>query len=104
MIKAKIYEVRNFFNLTKICFKITLQTDKKKREGVIIFDTKYKKVIVNLEKPLSNYSDNCTEYEQLAVLKEIFYRFCLKRYKNANLKISDAIEEYTFVDANNVRK
>ena len=92
MIKVKISKMKNFAISSKpASFDITLKNNNYIMKGEILVDFTKKTMRVYLDKALDYY-------EQLAVLKAIFYSFCITEVKKTKNKISEHIEEYKFID------
>lgn len=92
--KVKISKVRNLTTCcSPICFKISLKTDNETFLGKLIIDKEKKTIRVNLGKPLK-------KDEQLVVLKEIFYCFCITECRYKKNFTTEHIEEYIFIDEN----
>jgi hypothetical protein len=99
MIKVKISNARKFaFSSNPSVYDITLKNKKEVETGKLYIDFTKKTIRVNFNRALTDYNDDVTEYEQLAVLKEIFYSFCITECKKRKNIISEHIEEYKFID------
>lgn len=99
MIKSKISKSKKFTTEKEISvFDISLRTGKEEVKGKLTIDTLKKTMRVNLGRPLKDYTSKEREYEQLAVLKEIFYCFCINECRRGRENISEHIEEYKFID------
>ncbi len=72
-------------------FNVYLNTDEGKLQGVLKVNYISQKIYVDFKRLL-------TMDERIAVLKEIFYTFCVK-YRN---NVGDYIEAYSFIDLMNV--
>lgn len=94
MIKVKIIKENKFFyNVRPITFKAILKNKKERIVGSIKFNFIMENVEVDFKRRLSYY-------EKLAVLKSIFYSFCLNDIKLFRRKINIPIETFLFIDKN----
>lgn len=94
MIKIKIKDYKKFdYNPNPTTFEIILKNKREKIKGSLKVDFRDKNIEVDLPRRLSYY-------ERLAVLKEIFYRFCLTRTRNTGKVVYRAVEEFEFIDKN----
>lgn len=94
MIKVKIIKENKFFyNVRPITFKAILKNKKERIVGSIKFNFIMENVEVDFKRRLSYY-------EKLAVLKSIFYSFCLNDIKLFRRKINVPIETFLFIDKN----
>ena len=94
MIKVKIIKENKFFyNVRPITFKAILKNKKERIVGSIKFNFIMENVEVDFKRRLSYY-------EKLAVLKSIFYSFCLNDIKLFRKKINIPIETFLFIDKN----
>lgn len=92
MIKVKISKVRKFaVSSEPTSFDITLKTSEYIQKGILVIDFTKKTISTDLKIPLSDES-------QLAVLKAIFYSFCITEAKRVKNKTSQHIEEFEFID------
>lgn len=99
MIKIKISKSNKFaISSEPSSFDITLKNGKEEVKGKLIIDTVKKTIRVDLGRPLTDYTQKGIEHEQLAVLKEIFYCFCITECRRGRKPISEHIEEYKFID------
>lgn len=76
-----------------ICFEISLKTNNETFLGKLIIDKEKKIIRVNLGKSLN-------KDEQLVVLKEIFYCFCITECRYKKDFTTEHMEEYIFIDEN----
>lgn len=94
--KVKISNVGKFANGdSPIYFDIILKKNKETFSGKLIIDRTKKLIRVNFGRPLEESKD-----EQLAVLKEIFYCFCITECRKKKNSTQEHIEEYIFIDEN----
>lgn len=95
MIKVKILGVSKFFNSSETSFDFILKENRVKDVGVITINNEEK--IVNVLPFTFTYGQ---KHKRIAILKEVFYSFCLKRYKNKSKKFKnvDPMEEYVYAD------
>lgn len=101
MMKVKISKSKKFTVPNEpTTFDISLRDEKEEVKGTLTIDTIKKTMRVDLGKPLTDYTNDRVEHEQLAVLKEIFYCFCITECKRTKNKVSEHVEEYKFIDVN----
>lgn len=101
MIKVKISKSNKFdVPSDPTSFDISLKNEKEELKGELIIDSVKKIMRVNLGRALTDYTKRGVEHEQLALLKEIFYCFCITECKKGKKSIEEHIEEYTFIDEN----
>ncbi|MBO5477676.1 MAG: hypothetical protein J6A15_08000 [Clostridia bacterium] len=94
MIKIKIKDYKKFdYSPNPTTFEIILKNKREKIRGSLKVDFRDRNIEVDLPRRLSYY-------ERLAVLKEIFYRFCLTKTKNTGIVVYRAVEEFEFIDKN----
>lgn len=99
MIKVKISNVKDFRNSDiPQEFGVTLKNSKEVLEGKLIIDMPVRLIQLN-DMPRALSDD-----ERLALLKEIFYDFCITDYKFNATKVEGEIEDYFFVDYKAVKK
>ena len=98
MIKIKISDVKDFRNSDiPQEFGVTLKNSKETMKGKLIID-----MPVNLIQ-LNDMPRALTDDERLALIKEIFYDFCITDFKFNATKVEGEIENYYFIDYNNVK-
>lgn len=94
MIKVRIIRKNKFcYDIRPITFKAILKNKKERIVGSIKFNFIMENVEVDFKRRLSYY-------EKLAVLKSIFYSFCLNDIKLFRKKINIPIETFLFIDKN----
>ena len=94
MIKVRIIRKNKFcYDIRPITFKAILKNKKERIVGSIKFNFIMENVEVDFKRRLSYY-------EKLAVLKSIFYSFCLNNIKLFRKKINIPIETFLFIDKN----
>lgn len=94
MIKVRIIRKNKFcYDIRPITFKAILKNKKERIVGSIKFNFIMENVEVDFKRRLSYY-------EKLAVLKSIFYSFCLNDIKLFRRKINIPIETFLFIDKN----
>lgn len=92
--KVKISKARRLtMCCSPICFEISLKTNNETFLGKLIIDKEKKIIRVNLGKSLN-------KDEQLVVLKEIFYCFCITECRYKKDFTTEHMEEYIFIDEN----
>ena len=98
MIKVRIIRKNKFcYDIRPITFKAILKNKKERIVGSIKFNFIMENVEVDFKRRLSYY-------EKLAVLKSIFYSFCLNDIKLFRKKINIPIETFLFIDKNEETK
>lgn len=97
MIKIKISNVKEFKN-SEIPqeFGVTLKNSKEVLKGKLVIDMPVN--LVQLEMPRALSKD-----EKLLFLKEFFYNFCITDYRFNQTLVEGEIEQYYFVEYNNVK-
>ena len=94
MINVKIIGANNFsFNARSIEYIAILKNKKEQIKGNIVVDFINEIIEVDFKRKLSYY-------EKIAVLKEIFYQFCLNNIKAFRRNIDIPIETFIFKDKN----
>ena len=94
MIKVRIIRKNKFcYDIRPITFKAILKNKKERIVGSIKFNFIMENVEVDFKRRLSYY-------EKLAVLKSIFYSFCLNDIKLFRKKINIPLETFLFIDKN----
>lgn len=94
MIKVKIFKLKKFtISSEPITFDVTLKNNNIIMKGELSIDFSKRIIRVDFGKPLNSF-------EQLALLKEIFYSFCIKKAKITNKQIGLHIEEFIYIDIN----
>ena len=98
MIKVKIFKTRRFkYSDSPISYEFIMKNAKEKISGDVIVDFQTETVKVNFERKLSYY-------EKLAILKEVFYRFCITSTKMLTETVEENIEEFQFIDLKSDKK
>ena len=98
MVKVKIIKANDFsFSEKTAIYKAILKNKKERIEGDIEVNFINEAMEVNFKRRLSYY-------EKIAVLKEIFYEFCLNDIKFFRTSVNIPVEVFTFIDRNEENK
>lgn len=97
MIKVKISNVKDFRNSEfPQEFGVMLKNSKEVLRGKITIDMPV--CLVQLQMPRALSKD-----EKLVFLKEFFYNFCITDYRFNQTDVDDEVEQYYFIEYNNVK-
>ncbi len=99
MIKVIISDAKKFAkNFDVTSFDITIKNKRRIRKGTLKVDFDKNEFRLNAPCSVKEIDKEAIKAETLVVLKNIFYYFATTQVRRCKYKISNRVEEYTFID------